>query len=346
MRRTDDLRVTDLRPLLPPAILLEEIPATPAARRTVTTARADIARILAGDDPRLIAVVGPCSVHDPDAARDYGRRLHALATELSDDLLVVMRTYFEKPRTVTGWKGLINDPTLDGRFRVNDGLRLARRLLLDLAELGLPPGTEFLDPITPQFFADLVAWGAIGARTTESQTHREMASGLSMPIGFKNGTGGSVKMAVDAVRAAQHPHRFLGVTKQGIAAIVATSGNPDCHVILRGGSRGPNHHRTDVDVAAAMLARQGLPPRVLIDCSHGNSGKDPNKQPAVAAEVAAQVRDGSPAVLGVMLESFLVPGRQDLGPDLVYGQSVTDGCMGLDTTEAVLRDLAAARTRR
>src|SRR5690606_17895609 len=246
MPSTDDLRVSEIRPLLPPAILLEEIPATEAALATIGDAREAIANILAGRDRRLVVVVGPCSVHDPDAAREYGARLGSRPRGLASDLLIVMRTYFEKPRPVTGWEGLINDPTLDGKFRVNDGLRLARRLLLDLADSGLPPGTEFLDPITPQFVADLVAWGAIGARTTESQTHREMASGLSMPVGFKNGTGGSIKMAVDAVRAAQHPHRFLGVTKQGLSAIVATRGNPHCHVILRGGAKGPNHHPADI----------------------------------------------------------------------------------------------------
>ncbi len=347
MPNTDDLRVADIRPLLPPAILLEEIPATEKALRTVGEAREAIAGVLHGHDDRLVVVVGPCSVHDPDAARDYGARLKGLADALSDDLVVVMRTYFEKPRTVTGWKGLINDPTLDGRFKVNDGLRLARRLLLDLADLGLPPGTEFLDPITPQFVADLVAWGAIGARTTESQTHREMASGLSMPVGFKNGTGGSVQMAVDAVRAAQHPHHFLGVTKQGLSAIVATRGNPHCHVILRGGAKGPNHHPEDVAALTAKLRAAGLPPRVMIDCSHGNSGKDHRNQPTVAAEVGAQIAAGD-AVFGVMLESFLEEGSQALGDGrgLVYGQSVTDACMGWETTEAVLRDLAQAVARR
>jgi 3-deoxy-7-phosphoheptulonate synthase len=339
---SDDLRVSGLRPLLPPAILHEEIPATDAAIATVRRGRDDVVAILERRDHRLLVVVGPCSVHDPDAARAYGERLARLQDTVRERIVVVMRTYFEKPRTVVGWKGLVNDPGLDGSFDVNRGLRLARRLLRDLAEMGLAPGTEWLDPITPQFFADLVAWGAIGARTTESQTHREMASGLSMPVGFKNGTDGGVQIAVDAVRAARHPHHFLGVTKQGLAAIVATSGNPACHVILRGGRGGPNHHATAVREAADRLAKAGLPDRVLVDCSHANSGSDPERQPAVALDVAAQLRRGDAPILGVMIESFLEPGRQDLGGTLTFGKSVTDGCVGWDTTEDLLRRLADA----
>jgi 3-deoxy-7-phosphoheptulonate synthase len=347
--RTRDLRVASIRPLVPPAILLEELPLSPAGATTVFRAREAISRILNGRDDRLIVVVGPCSVHDPVAALDYGRRLKRLGDELADDLCVVMRVYFEKPRTTVGWKGLINDPRLDGSFAVNDGLRVARRLLLDVADLGLPAGCEFLDPILPQFLADAVSWGAIGARTTESQTHRELASGLSMPLGFKNGTGGGVQMAVDAARAAAHPHHFLGVTEQGLAAIVATGGNPDCHVILRGGKSGPNYDAASVAATLSILRHAGLPPRVMIDTSHGNSEKDERRQPVVADAVAAQVAAGETGIIGLLMESFLIDGRQDLvpGSPLAYGQSVTDGCMGWETTVPVLRRLAAAvRARR
>ena len=345
---TDDLRIDSLRPLLPPAILMEEIPISDAARSTVMRARRDVARIIAGDDRRLMVVVGPCSVHDPAAAREYGARLRPLADELSPELCLVMRTYFEKPRTVVGWKGLINDPGIDGSFRINDGLRIARRLLLDLAESGLPPGTEFLDPISPQFVADLVSWGAIGARTTESQVHREMASGLSMPVGFKNATDGTIRIAIEAVQSAQHRHRFLGVTKEGISAIVTTRGNPDCHVILRGGDDGPNYDRDHIERTAATLADRGLAPRLMVDCSHANSRKDHERQALVAEEVARQLQDGNRHICGVMLESFLVPGRQDVanGQALTYGQSITDACMGWDLTVEVLRNLARAAARR
>jgi 3-deoxy-7-phosphoheptulonate synthase len=351
-RQTDDLRIEKLKPLIPPAILIEEFPVTPEASITVAEAREAIGRILRGEDDRLLVVVGPCSIHDVSAAREYANRLKTLADELADELLVVMRVYFEKPRTTVGWKGLINDPHLDGSFNINHGLRLARGLLLDLAKLGLPAGTEFLDTITPQFIADLVAWGAIGARTTESQVHRELASGLSMPVGFKNGTGGSIQLAVDAVRAASLPHQFLSVTKQGVAAIVATRGNDECHIILRGSTRGPNYRRDDVAAAVALLERCGLPARIMIDCSHGNSEKDPSRQPAIAADVAGQIADGNGAIIGVMLESHLVGGRQDvdLGKPLVYGQSITDACLGWGDTVPVLKDLARAvrarRTRR
>ena len=349
MFQTDDLRIDQLRPLIPPAILMEEFPLTEKSSETVGRGREQVQRILRGEDDRLLAIVGPCSVHDVEAGLEYGRRLHALAEEVREDVLVVMRVYFEKPRTIVGWKGLINDPTLDESFRINEGLRLARGFLLDLAELGLPAGSEFLDPITPQFMADVVAWGAIGARTSESQVHRELASGLSMPVGFKNGTAGSVQLAIDAIRSAAHPHHFLSVTKQGVAAIVSTRGNADCHLILRGGSDGPNHGEGAVAAACEALRKSDLPERLIIDCSHANSGKDPARQPEVADEVGRQVAGGSTAVAGVMLESFLVEGRQDVvdGEELIYGRSITDGCMGWETTVPVVEGLArAARARR
>jgi 3-deoxy-7-phosphoheptulonate synthase len=347
--KTRDLHVESIRPLLPPAILLEELPLPEAGSQVINAARDQVLRVIEGQDDRLLAVVGPCSIHDPAAALDYARRLKAQADALRADLLIVMRVYFEKPRTTVGWKGLINDPHLDGSFAINQGLRLARRLLLDLAALGLPAGCEFLDPITPQFISDLVSWGAIGARTTESQVHRELASGLSMPVGFKNGTDGGVQIAIDAVRAAGHPHRFIGVTEQGLAGIVSTRGNPGCHVILRGGLDGPNHRAPQVKAALAGLREAGLPPRLLIDTSHGNSEKDYRRQPQVAREVAEQVAQGERGVAGVMMESFLADGRQDLRDPaaMVYGQSVTDGCMGWEMTLPVLQELAAAaRARR
>jgi 3-deoxy-7-phosphoheptulonate synthase len=303
---------------------------------------------LGGRDDRLVVVVGPCSVHDPEAALGYAGRLKELEAELAEDLLVVMRVYFEKPRTTVGWKGLINDPHLDDSFAINDGLHMARKVLLDIIALGIPAGCEFLDPITPQFFADAVTWGAIGARTTESQVHRELASGLSMPVGFKNGTGGGIRIAVDAVRAAAYPHSFLGVARQGLAAILTTSGNPDCHVILRGGRTGPNYDAENVHKTLDSLRDAGLPPRVMIDASHDNSGKDHRRQPLVATEICAQVSQGEPGIVGVMLESFLVEGNQKLNgrANLVYGQSVTDACMGWETTVPVLRELAEAVRRR
>jgi 3-deoxy-7-phosphoheptulonate synthase len=346
--KTRDLRVESIRPLLPPAILLEELPLSEEGSLVVSRARQEVVRILEGQDDRLLVVVGPCSVHDPAAAREYARRLRRVAEALAGDLLIVMRVYFEKPRTTVGWKGLINDPHLDGSFAINEGLRLARRLLLDLVEMGLPAGCEFLDPITPQFIADLVTWGAIGARTTESQVHRELASALSMPVGFKNGTDGGVQIAIDAVRAAAHPHRFLGVTEQGLAGIVATRGNPDCHVILRGGATGPNYDAISVQKTLSALRDAGLPPRLMVDVSHGNSGKDWQRQPAVAREVAAQVAQGETGIIGVMMESFLVDGRQDLVDPrrLTYGQSITDGCMGWEMTVPVLHELAEAVQRR
>ncbi len=346
---TRDLRITATRPLLPPEILQEQLPLPDEGAEAVNRARGEVARVLDGRDDRLIVVVGPCSVHDPAAALDYARRLRELKEELEEDLLVVMRVYFEKPRTTVGWKGLINDPHLDGSFAINDGLHMARRLLLDVVALGLPAGCEFLDPITPQFFADAVTWGAIGARTTESQVHRELASGLSMPVGFKNGTGGGVRIAVDAVRAAAYPHSFLGVGGQGLAAILTTRGNPDCHVILRGGRSGPNYDKSSVQATLAILRDAGLPPRVMLDASHDNSGKDHLRQPLAARDIAAQVAAGETGIVGIMLESFLIEGNQNLngGSPLVYGQSVTDACMSWETTTPLLRELAqAARERR
>jgi 3-deoxy-7-phosphoheptulonate synthase len=297
----------------------------------------------------LVVVVGPCSIHDPEAGLEYARRLNEVVPNLRADLKIVMRTYFEKPRTTVGWKGLINDPKLDGSFAINQGLRVARTFLRDVVELGLPTALEFLDPITPQFMADLVTWGAIGARTTESQVHRELASGLSMPVGFKNGTGGTLQIAADAVRSAAEPHHFLSVTKQGLAAIVATKGNPHCHVILRGGSNGPNYGAEAVASAVALLEKNKLPGKLMIDTSHANSGKDPSKQPAVAEAIAGQIAAGSQAIFGVMIESYLVSARQEITEraQMTFGQSVTDGCLGWDTTVPVLESLAAAvRARR
>jgi len=347
--RTRDLRIAGFRPLIPPAILLEELPLGDRGSETVANGRRAVVDILHGRDDRLVVVVGPCSIHDPVAALDYARRLRVLADQHAHDLYIVMRVYFEKPRTTVGWKGLINDPKLDGSFSINEGLRLARRLLLDLAELGLPAGSEFLDPISPQFTSDLVTWGAIGARTTESQVHRELASGLSMPVGFKNGTDGGVQIAIDAVRAAAHPHSFLGVTEQGLSAIFSTRGNPDCHVILRGGSTGPNYDAGSVQKVAAALTDAAREPRLMVDTSHGNSDKDYRRQRLVARDIAEQVAQGERALFGVMTESFLVEGRQDLRDprDLRYGQSITDACLGWDTTVSVLGELAeAVRARR
>lgn len=348
-RVTDDLRIQDRRPLLPPAILMEELPLPESGAEVITNARREIDHILRKDDRRLLVVVGPCSIHDPDAGLDYARRLAELARVLEDDLLIVMRVYFEKPRTTVGWKGLVNDPHLDGSFAINEGLRLARRFLLEVTELGLPAGTEFLDPITPQFLADVVSWGAIGARTSESQVHRELASGLSMPVGFKNGTDGAVQTAIDAVRSAAQPHHFLGVTKQGLAAIMATRGNEQCHVILRGGNDGPNYSAESIAAVAAALQAAGLPQRLMVDCSHANSGKDPTRQPEVGTDLAEQIGAGNDVIVGAMLESFLMEGRQKLrsGEEMVYGQSITDGCLAWEQTVPLLEQLArASRARR
>ena len=346
IRRTDDLRIRDIRPLIPPAVLVEELPITSRAASTVAKTRAAVAAVIRGEDPRLVAVVGPCSLHDPRAAIEYAERAHAVAARLADDLVVVMRAYFEKPRTVAGWKGLINDPDLDGTYHINKGLRLARSLLLGINEIGLPTASEFLDTQVPQYLADLTSVAAIGARTTESQVHRELASGLSMPVGFKNGTNGSVQIAVDAVASARQPHWFAGVTKQGIGAILQTTGNETCFVILRGGTRtGPNYRPRALSDAGARLAGAGLPERVMVDCSHGNSGKDHGRQIDVMTHLAGQVAAGSPHLFGVMLESNLVEGRQDVRPGspLAYGQSITDACLSLDQTVPLLERLAQAR---
>ena len=349
MPDTDDLRIESLRPLIPPAILMEELPVTEADTQLIAQARAEVARIVNGEDDRLVIVVGPCSIHDPEAGLEYARRLVPVADELGADLKIVMRTYFEKPRTTVGWKGLINDPKLDGSFSINLGLRVARKFLLDVVQLGMPTATEFLDPISPQFVADLVSWGAIGARTTESQVHRELASGLSMPVGYKNGTSGDVQIAVDAVRSSAAPHRFLSVTKQGLAAIVSTRGNKHCHIILRGGRNGPNYHAEAIAEAGLALSKANLRPAVMVDTSHANSQKDHKNQIKVGASLAAQVSAGSQAIFGVMIESNLVEGRQDVvpGKSLTHGQSITDACLGFPETLPILHSLAAAvRTRR
>ena len=339
-----DKRIERVVPLLAPDALLEELPLSAAQAEVVLGGRRDVHAVLQGTDERLLAVVGPCSVHDPDATLEYASRLAALAAKLSDELLIAMRVYFEKPRTTTGWKGLINDPHLDGSGDVNAGLHLARRVLLGVLDAGLPVGCEFLDPITPQYIADAVSWGAIGARTTESQIHRQLGSGLSMPVGFKNRTDGNVQVAVDAVRAAAAPHAFAGIDAGGAPAILYTRGNADCHVILRGGKGQPNYDAQGVAGAIELLDAAGLAGRVMIDLSHDNSGKDPERQPAVAADVGAQIAGGNRAIAGVMLESFLVAGRQDLGDgsDLRYGQSITDGCIAWETTVEVLEGLAAS----
>ncbi|HET8610226.1 MAG TPA: 3-deoxy-7-phosphoheptulonate synthase AroG [Burkholderiales bacterium] len=347
--RTDDLRVREIMELAPPAHVLREFPLTEEAAELVFNTRQDIHRILHGADDRLLVIMGPCSIHDVRAAVDYAGRLKEARDALADDLLIVMRVYFEKPRTVVGWKGLINDPHLDGSFRINEGLRIARELLLELNTLGMPAGSEFLDMITPQYIADLISWGAIGARTTESQIHRELASGLSCAVGFKNGTDGNVKVAVDAMRAAQAPHHFLSVTKGGHSAIVATIGNEDCHIILRGGSRGPNYDAASVEAAAKGLADAGLAQRLMIDFSHANSQKSAQRQADVGRDVATQIAGGDNRIAGVMVESHLKAGRQDLQPgkELVYGQSITDACLGWEDSRALLDVLAeGVRERR
>ena len=346
---TDDLRIANLRPLIPPAILMEELPLSEAASNVVSGTRDQAADIICGRDDRLLVVTGPCSIHDPVAALEYAGHLKEKVDDLADDLCLVMRVYFEKPRTTVGWKGLINDPHLDDSFAINTGLRTARRLLLDLADRGVPTGSEFLDTITPQFIADLVAWGAIGARTTESQVHRELASGLSMPVGFKNGTDGNVQIAIDAVDAARHQHHFLSVTKQGISAIVSTSGNDCCHIILRGHSSGTNYDPHSIDTLSTTLRQADLPHRLMIDCSHGNSNKDPARQPLVARDICTQIAAGSHNICGVMLESHLLEGRQSPAPGHppTYGQSITDACISWDQTIPILDELAqAVRQRR
>ncbi len=347
MQRTDDLRIREMKELTPPSHLIREFACTEAAGTTAANARVALHRILHGQDDRLMVVIGPCSLHDPKAAMEYAGRLAEMRRRHIGDLEIVMRVYFEKPRTTVGWKGMINDPYMDNSFRINDGLRMARELLRNINELGLPAGTEFLDVISPQYIADLISWGAIGARTTESQVHRELASGLSCPVGFKNGTDGNIKIAVEAIKAASQPHHFLSVTKGGHSAIVSTNGNEDCHIILRGGKT-PNYDAESVDEACRQMAAQGLAARLMIDASHANSSKKPENQVPVCADIAAQVAAGSDRIIGVMVESNLVAGRQDLipGKELVYGQSVTDGCIDWDSSLAVLENLAAAVRQR
>jgi len=344
---TDDIRIQETQELMAPDALIGEVPISERAIKTVSEARAAIHAILNEEDDRVLVVVGPCSIHDPAAARDYAQQLKSFADDFDKELLVVMRVYFEKPRTTVGWKGLINDPDLDDTFQINKGLRLARQLLLDLADMGLPTGTEYLDLISPQYYADLVSWGAIGARTTESQTHRELASGLSCPVGFKNATDGDIQVAIDAIQSASKPHHFLSVTKQGHSAIFHTQGNEDCHVILRGGKQ-PNFDMFSVEDTETMLQKAGLPQRIMIDASHANSRKKPARQIDVAMDIGAQVGRGSRSIFGIMLESNFVEGRQNVvpGEELVYGQSITDACIAWDDTKRVLQALAGAVTAR
>ncbi|MDA8370861.1 MAG: 3-deoxy-7-phosphoheptulonate synthase [Nocardiopsaceae bacterium] len=348
MTGTNDTRVVSYQPLVAPQDILAELPMGPERTALVEDARADVKRVLDGTDDRLLVIVGPCSVHDPGAALDYAHRLKEFIPSVEGELYVVMRVYFEKPRTTLGWKGLINDPGLDESYDVHRGLRTARKLLLDIGSMGVPSGTEFLDPITPQYIADAVTWGAIGARTTESQVHRQLGSGLSMPVGFKNGTDGDVQVAVDACGASSASHTFFGVDPAGTGSVVVTSGNPDCHVILRGGRSGPNFDAAGVGAALDVIEAAGLPRRLMIDASHANSGKDHKRQPGVAQAIAAQVAEGQKGIIGVMLESFIAEGAQQLDDPaaLTYGQSITDKCMGWETTEGVLEGLAEAVRRR
>ena len=345
----DNLRIAQTRPLLAPSVLIEEIPLTELATEVVDQGRKESSAILRGDDDRLCVVCGPCSIHDTKSAIEYAERLLPLRERYKDALQIVMRTYFEKPRTVVGWKGLINDPGIDGSFEINQGLRIARKLLIDVCEIGMPTGAEFLDTIIPQFIADAIAWSAIGARTTESQIHRELASGLSMPVGFKNGTSGNVQIAIDAVRSAGQAHWFPSVTKQGVTAIFQTTGNSDAHVILRGGNRtGPNYEARTIEPILDQLAGVNLPPHVVVDCSHGNSNKDYTRQTEVARVLADQIADGQKGIAGVMLESHLVAGRQDyqLDGSSTYGQSITDACIDFTATEAIFETLASAVQKR
>ena len=345
--RTDDLRIAGINPLISPSVLAYYLPITQQASELVASTRKQVEAVMSGQDDRLLAVVGPCSIHDPEAAEEYALKLKAEADRLKDDILILMRVYFEKPRTTVGWKGLINDPDLDNSFDINRGLRVSRGLLLKLANLGMPSATEFLDTISPQYIADLICWGAIGARTTECQLHRELASGLSMPVGFKNGTGGSIQISLDAIKSASHPHHFLSVTKQGVSAIVSTSGNKSCHIIMRGGKKGPNYDKNSIADAAALLREQGLPESVMVDCSHGNSMKDFRNQPMVAEDLANQISSGCKIISSVMIESNLIEGNQKLSNNLTYGQSITDACLGWADTVKILDLLAdAVRTRR
>ena len=347
--KTDDLRITGINPLISPAVLSYYLPITDSAADLVAQTRKGAEDILLGKDDRLLVVVGPCSIHDPKAAIEYGKLLKTAADRYSDDLLVIMRVYFEKPRTTVGWKGLINDPHLDNSFDINRGLRVARELLLELANLGIPAGTEFLDTISPQYIADLITWGAIGARTTESQIHRELASGLSMPVGFKNGTGGSIQIALDAIGASRSPHHFLSVTKQGVSAIVTTGGNPSAHLILRGSSKGPNYDADSITEVTTSLEKHDHPTQLMVDCSHGNSSKDHRNQPKVADDLCEQIAGGNKSIASVMIESNLVEGNQKINADLtklVHGQSVTDACIDWPSTEKVLESFAQAVQKR
>lgn len=343
LQKTDDVRIHNIAELLPPIAHLYELPISQQAADLVTQTRAEIANLVHGKDNRLLVIIGPCSIHDPKAALEYAQRLLPLRKKYEKELLIVMRVYFEKPRTTVGWKGLINDPHLDGSFDINFGLRQARKLLLELNNLGIPASTEFLDMITPQYYADLISWGAIGARTTESQVHRELASGLSCPVGFKNGTDGNLKIAIDAIGAASHPHHFLSVTKSGHSAIVHTTGNPDCHVILRGGKE-PNYSAEHIQAATEQLTQAGVTPKLMVDFSHANSRKDYRRQMEVAQDVAQQLRTGENNIMGVMVESHLIEGRQDK-PE-IYGKSITDACIGWETTEELLALLAEANRAR
>ncbi len=343
--KTSDLHVVETCPLLAPIEVKTELPSTSAIAKVVSSARARIRNILSGSDRRLLVVVGPCSIHDVKAAREYAGKLAKFRDEVSDALEIVMRVYFEKPRTTIGWKGLINDPHLNGTFDINYGIRMARGLLLDIAKLGLPSATELLDPIVPQYLADLISWTAIGARTTESQTHREMSSGLSMPVGFKNGTDGSIEVAINALLSARQPHRFLGVSNEGRASIVTTTGNPDGHIVLRGGKQGPNYDKAHVDAIAKLLSDRQLLPYMMVDCSHDNSGQDYKNQPIVLQDICKQVRTGSENIVGIMLESHLNSGKQSFPKDLAkldYGKSITDGCIDFEMTVETLTDLANA----
>ena len=346
---TDDIRIDEIRQLLPPSLLLSELPILESSAQLINSTRSDIDNVLNGLSDKLLVVVGPCSIHDQKAAIEYADHVRKWISEYSNDLLIVMRVYFEKPRTTVGWKGLINDPSLDNSFDINNGLKIARSLLSEINEMGVPAGTEFLDAISPQYYADLISWGAIGARTTESQIHRELASGLSMPIGFKNGTGGSIKIAVDGIKAASQPHHFLSVTKQGVSGIVKTRGNKSCHIILRGSSNGPNCDSDSINETSKLLKDNDLPGQLMVDCSHGNSLKDYKRQVSVAENLSEQISNGSKDIASVMIESNLVEGNQKISSnlsDLVYGQSVTDSCVGLEDTEKILSMFADAVQKR
>lgn len=346
---TDDIRIDEIRQLLPPSLLLSELPILESSAQLINSTRSDIDNVLNGLSDKLLVVVGPCSIHDQKAAIEYADHVRKWISKYSNDLLIVMRVYFEKPRTTVGWKGLINDPSLDNSFDINNGLKIARSLLSEINEMGVPAGTEFLDAISPQYYADLISWGAIGARTTESQIHRELASGLSMPIGFKNGTGGSIKIAVDGIKAASQPHHFLSVTKQGVSGIVKTRGNKSCHIILRGSSNGPNCDSDSINETSKLLKDNDLPGQLMVDCSHGNSLKDYKRQVSVAENLSEQISNGSTDIASVMIESNLVEGNQKISSnlsDLVYGQSVTDSCVGLEDTEKILSMFADAVQKR